>query len=139
MERPISKEMFLKLAGQVYDEVARPGANETFSQIEQKAVKKGDELSRLLMEARVRAESAQQKGEDTVCPRCGRKMRVQEVKAGRQLRTTRAEVRYERAYCVCDGCGFSFSPGRRPIGGCGAGGVARPVEKGVRGQSGGVV
>jgi hypothetical protein len=139
MAKPITKEMFLKLAGQMYDEVARPGAKESFSQIEQKAVGKGDELARLLMEARVRAESAQETGEGTICPECGRKMRVQEPEAGRRLRTTRAEVRYERAYCVCDGCGFSFSPGRRPAGGPGAGGVARSIEKGVRGQSGGVV
>ena len=139
MAEPITKEMFLKRAGQMYDEVARPGAQESLGQIEQKAVGKGDELSRLLMEARVRAEAARQKGDDAVCPQCGRKMRVQEKEAGRRLRTTRAEVRYERAYCVCDGCGFSFSPGRRPAGGPGAGGVARSIEKGVRGQSGGVV
>jgi hypothetical protein len=139
MEKPISKEMFLKLAGQMYDEVARPGGNETLSQIEQKAVHPGDELSRLLMEARVRAESARQKGEDTGCPQWGRKMRVQQGEAGRRLRTPRAEVRYERAYGVCDGGGFSFSPGRRPTGDSGAGGIARSVEKGVRGQSGGVV
>lgn len=112
MQKPITREMFVKLAGQMYDDVVRPGGKETFSEIEKKAVNKGDELSRVLMEARVRAESAQQAGQDTACPRCGRKMRVQEPEAGRGLRTTRAEVRYERAYCVCDGCGFSFSPGR---------------------------
>jgi len=139
MEKPISKEMFMKLAGQMYDDVARAGGNETFSQIEQKAVEKGDELSRLLMESRVCAESAQPEGKDPVCPQCGRKMRVQEREAGRRLRTTRGEVRYERAYGVCDGCGFSFSPGRRPAGGSGAGGLTRSVEKGVRGQSGRVV
>lgn len=139
MQKPISKETFMKLAGQMYEEVARPGGNETFSQIEQKAVEKGDELSRLLMEARVRAESVRQKGEDTVCPQCGRRMRVQQEQMGRRLRSTRGQMYYERVYGVCDGCGFSFSPGRRPTGGWGAGGLAGPVEKGVRGQSGGVV
>lgn len=112
MMQPVSREEFLRQAAKLYDELVRPQDGETFHEIEQKAVQGGKEMSRLLMEGRLRQEAAQPGVQRAVCPRCGKAMRTQEAQAAGHVTTTCSRVKYERAYCVCGGCGFSFFPGR---------------------------
>ena len=103
MMQPVSREEFLRQAARLYDELVKPQEGETFDPIEQKAVQGGREMSRLLMEGRVRQEAAQRGVPTGVCPRCGKAMRTQEAKASGRVRTTCSRVKYERAYGVCDG------------------------------------
>ena len=113
MSEHMSKQEFLRLAGELYDQIAQPKPAETFDQIEQQAVQAGKELTGHLMEARLRREDqqAQAHAQAVRCPRCQKPMRLQDPAARRRLRTTAAQVEYRRAHWVCDGCGFSFSPG----------------------------
>ncbi len=112
MKEPMSREEFLQRAARLYDQLVGPQEGETFDPIERKAVRGGKEMSRLLMEARLRREAARPGVQTAACPRCGKPMRTQDSKASGHVTTPCSPVKYERAYCVCDGCGFSFFPGR---------------------------
>lgn len=110
MSAKVGKGEFLRLAGEAYDEITRPKDGETFDEIEEGAVQIGRRISALLMKARLEVEAGLEKGKVVQCPKCGKKMRIQNEAAGRRLETTCSDLEYERAYCVCDSCGFSFSP-----------------------------
>ena len=110
MNETMNKDEFLKLAAQFYEEVAPPKDGETFDDIEEAAVERGKQLSAWLMKARLHREAAGETGQSVLCPKCGKTMRTQNDAASRGLETTRSHIRYARPYCVCDSCGFSFSP-----------------------------
>jgi DNA-directed RNA polymerase subunit M/transcription elongation factor TFIIS len=110
MSAKAGKGEFLRLAEQLYDEITRSKDGETFDEIEESAVEMGRRISALLMKARLEVEAGPEKGKVVECPKCGKKMRIQDEAAGRRLQTTCSDLEYERRYCVCDSCGFSFSP-----------------------------
>jgi hypothetical protein len=65
---------------------------------------------RLMTQATTTLIEAEGKGEDPgECQECGQKLRYKGLK-GRNLITETGEVRYERGYYYCPGCGSGFFP-----------------------------
>lgn len=112
------RESFLALAGRVYEELAPSRDGQTFEEIEQAAVEAGKKLAAGLMTERLAMEWSREQAQGGLvsCPACKKKMRIQNENAPRTLETGVAKIPYVRAYCVCDSCGFSFSPDGPEIG-----------------------
>ena len=87
-----------------------------FSDLERAAVEAGDEVSRTLIEGRVRARARSDVApEPRACPECGGPLREGPRRA-RRLSTTRGEVTWTEPAQRCPRCRRAFSPSRSSVG-----------------------
>ena len=69
----------------------------------------GQKIARKLLETRL-LEDPRTHPAKPGCPECGNKLRIQETAQRRVLNTGLGEIEYQRAYGVCDRCGYSGAP-----------------------------
>ena len=94
----------------------RPAADKmTLRDIERLAVQAGIALSAEIQQA-LGDEGSQAHSQGAVnCPACGRRMQRRGQQA-RRVVTEAGRSQWERVYCVCPSCGYSFFPPRRRLG-----------------------
>jgi uncharacterized protein with PIN domain len=81
----------------------------SFDDLEAVAVRTGDQLSREVMCAGLKAAMAEVSGRrEAKCPRCGRALQWSKVSKG--IATIRGPVQLEREYGYCRGCRRGFFP-----------------------------
>ncbi len=84
----------------------------TFTELEEAAVEVGDEVSRTLIEGRVKARARSDTDrEPRACPECGGPLR-DGPRRDRKLTTTRGLVTWTEATQHCPRCRRAFSPSR---------------------------
>lgn len=84
----------------------------TFDQLEEAAVKAGDEVGRTLVEGRAEARArSDDDGEPGACPECGGPL-GEGTRRERRLKTTRGDVAWTETACYCPCCRRGFSPSR---------------------------
>ncbi len=69
----------------------------------------GKKITQKLLETRL-LEDPRANPANPVCPDCKNKLRIQEIAQRRVLNTALGEIPYERAYGVCDRCGYTGYP-----------------------------
>src|SRR4051812_45517823 len=108
---------FQERAGQAFDQMlGSDGLNGlvTFEQREERACALGDGLTRRLLEEHLQADDLADPGVEVNCPICNRPVRCASPETaemeGRELRTRRGKVEYERAARRCTHCRRVFFP-----------------------------
>jgi hypothetical protein len=97
-----------ELSAQMFPEGLPEGT--TFSDLERAAVAAGDEVSRTVIEGRIRARArADVDREPGACPECGGSL-GEGPRRARELRTTRGEVTWTESTQRCPRCRRAFSP-----------------------------
>lgn len=107
------KAEFLSACSGVFDRFVSPEGKllgSTFSEIEESADEQFRFLAVLLSEKRLTADPLADPEGHFMCPKCARRMRVQNRAQERTLPGTLGNVEMIRPYCVCDSCGFSCAP-----------------------------
>jgi DNA-directed RNA polymerase subunit M/transcription elongation factor TFIIS len=95
---------------------ARPAANKiTLRDIERLAVQAGTDLSAEIQQALGDEGSEGHNSGEELCPKCGSRMQ-RRGQQGRRVVTDAGSGEWERVYCVCASCGYSFFPLRRSLG-----------------------
>jgi hypothetical protein len=105
-------------AGKAIDKVLaeRPGADKmTLRDMERLAVQAGTAFSAEIQQALGDEGSQAHSQGDVSCPECGGRMQ-RRGQQGRRVVTDAGSSRWERVYCVCPSCGYSFFPLRRSLG-----------------------
>jgi hypothetical protein len=107
----VTKEEYLALCEAHY-EAGRYAktAQMNLVELEEMFEASGRLLARKLLESRLEEDPRAHPDEPCACPRCKRKLRIQEGAQSRTLRTLLGEIVYRRAYGVCDGCGYTGAP-----------------------------
>lgn len=107
------REEFLLACAGVFDRLCPDEgqlAGGSFDEIEKAANESARFLAVLLCEKRLALDPLSNPNQDVPCPRCRKRMRIQERAQSRVLKVTVGEVEYQRPYCVCDACGFCCAP-----------------------------
>ncbi len=120
------KEAWLREAEKAYEEVfgerdkiRKLGRPMTFSEIEEEAVREGNQLARWLLEGKVATETERAgcHGETCPCLRCGKPAkRRREEPDDRTLRARPGAVAFARYEYYCLPCRRSFFPSGHPAG-----------------------
>lgn len=118
-----SKEAWLKEAEKAYekvfgerDRIRKGGGPMTFSEIEDEAVREGNQLARWLLEGKISAQSEESgcHEETCPCPHCGKlAKRKREDVDTRQLRARPGTVSMDRYGYFCAWCRRVFFPSGR--------------------------
>lgn len=124
--RKPDQEAWLREAKRAYeavfgerDRIQKCGRLMTFSEIEEEAVREGNQLARWLLEGKVAAESdrAGCQGATSPCPRCGQPAkRRREEPESRSLRSRPGSVGFSRYEYYCAPCRRPFFPSGHPAG-----------------------
>ena len=114
------KEEWLREAEQAYERVFgqrdKVGTNArfpTFTELEEEAVREGNQLARWLLEGKIsnEAQSSDCHREECSCPRCGNACkRKEEEQKSRDLRSRAGSVSLKRCEYYCVSCRKSFFP-----------------------------
>ena len=112
-KRDLLRQRYLSECARMFDRLNPPEGppfGETFSAIEKDIEEQSRKHAQLLCEHRLALDPLVSPKQVFPCPKCGRRMRVQEPSQGRGLKATFGEVPMQRPYCVCDPCGFTCAP-----------------------------
>jgi hypothetical protein len=111
------REEFQEEAGRLFDQMLGvDGQNGlvSFEEREERACELGDQVTRRLLEEHLAADEAGDPGAEVNCPLCGRPVVCQAPEKvemqGREVRTRRGKVDYERAARRCRHCRRIFFP-----------------------------
>ena len=113
IDRADWREEFLRRCGAAFDRMVSADGRlfgKSLWEIEKAADEEMRGMGRGLVEMRLRADPLACGERVFVCPKCQRRMRVQDPKSERTLRTSFGEVAMERPYCVCDHCEHACAP-----------------------------
>lgn len=124
--RKPDKEAWLREAERAYEEVfgerdriRKLNRLMTFSEIEEEAVREGNQLARWLLEGKIATETERAgcHGETCPCPRCGQPARRRrEEPESRRLRARPGSVAFARREYYCLPCRRPFFPSGHPAG-----------------------
>lgn len=96
------------------DKVGEGGRLATFSELEEEAVREGNQLARWLLEGKISSQAASSgcEGEHCNCPHCGRSAKRQrEDSDPREIHTRPGSVSLKRYEYYCSSCRRSFFSG----------------------------
>jgi len=82
----------------------------SFSEIEEAAEQALRSMGVVLCEKRLAADPLANPDRGFTCPKCHKRMRVQQRAQDRAVSSTLGKVEVERPYCVCDSCNFCCAP-----------------------------
>ena len=106
------KREFIEQAQSIFERVMaenESGETLTLSQIEEKVGELRFELTRKLVESKLKLEVKKQEGPAAKCEGCGREMRDKGLKK-RTIITSQGEIEIERRYNYCAHCGQGLFP-----------------------------
>jgi len=106
------KQEFIEQAQAVFEQVMaenESGESLTLSQIEEKVGELRFELTRKLVESKLKLEVKKQQGPGAKCEGCGREMRDKGLKK-RTIMTSQGEIEIERSYNHCAHCRQGLFP-----------------------------
>lgn len=109
VERDWKDQLRLKLE-EVLTSMEKDNQGKKFSEIEELAERYRQELGLDLLRGGLMSQPQTNPQGEYFCPRCGRKLRIQNKAQGRTLGTRLGEMEYHRPYGVCDHCQYTGAP-----------------------------
>lgn len=107
----LNREEFLKYCGQWFDKSSYAQTRQmNLAELEELVTQASLDIARMMLAARLKEDPRGHGGKDHACPQCQAKLRLQESRQERTLTTVFGEIRYPRAYGVCDRCAWAGSP-----------------------------
>lgn len=109
----VLKDEFLEECRRAFDRfLSENGAlfGNSFSEIEEAADQAFRSMGAVLCQKRLAADPLANPDRGFTCPKCHKRMRVQQRAQDRAVSSTLGKVEVERPYCVCDSCNFCCAP-----------------------------